>query len=124
MANEVEFQIISLLKDLQKRITYLEKKIDMLVGQSTERSSKVKSYSQAPRTYGGPKRYNDNRESSFGTKNAQTGRYKDNRESPFEMKNTQTGRSFEKKRSNEGRGFPKNNKAFNPTSKKRSGKSK
>ncbi len=124
MAQEVEFQIVSLLKDLQRRITYLEKKIDMLVGQSTERPSSVKSYTQASRTYGGPKHYKDNREGSFGTKNAQTGRYKDNRESSFGTKNTQSGRSFEKKRSNEGRGFPKNNKTFKPTGKKRSYKPK
>lgn len=108
MAQEVESQIVSLLRDLKRQVTYLEKKIDMLVDQPTVRPSSAKSYSQAPRTYGGgPKRYN-----------------KDNRENSFGMKNAQTGRSFEKNRSDEGRGFPKKNKPFNPTRKKRSGKSK
>ena len=124
MAQEVESQIVSLLRDLKRQVTYLEKKIDMLVAQPTVRHSSAKSYSQEPRTYegpssakgysqgprtygGGPKRYN-----------------KDNRENSFGMKNAQTGRSFEKNRSDEGRGFPKKNKPFNPTRKKRSGKSK
>ena len=50
MAQEVESQIVSLLRDLKRQVTYLEKKIDMLVDQPKVRPSSAKSYSQEPRT--------------------------------------------------------------------------
>jgi len=87
MAQEDESQVISLLKDLQKRMTYLEKKIDMLVGQSKEKSSSKRSYSQAPRTYGRSQRYKDKYESCFGARTAQS-------ERPFEKKQSAEDRGF------------------------------
>ena len=105
MEREDKSEIIFLIKDMQKRMSYLEKKIDILIGRSTERSSSAKRYSQTSRTYGGPQRYNNTSKSHFGTKS------------------TRTSRSVVRKRSNEDRGFPKENKTFNPSSKKRSDKS-
>ena len=99
MGRDNEAEIISLVKDLQKRMTYLEKKIDILVQQSSEKSQNVKSYSQKSQTYGGAQRFNDKQDKRFGSKNE---RY---------------GRSFKNKQNNENRDNSKGGKFFNSISK-------
>jgi len=66
MDQESNETVISLIKELQKQITYLERKIDTLVAQSAQRPS-------APKTYGAPKRnfeerprYGASRERTYG----------------------------------------------------------
>lgn len=100
MGTEGEAEIISLLKDLQKRMVYLEKKIDLLASPSPERPSRGKSYPSASRSYGKPQSYHEAGEGRFGAKGARP------------------GRSFEDRRSEAGRGFPKGKKMFSPAGKK------
>jgi len=105
MDSEIESEIITLIKDLQTRIMYLEKKINILISQSSDRSSSPKSYSPGSHSYGKPQRYSDNRENRFGAKGVRS------------------GRPYDKKRSEEGRGYPKKRKPYTPAIKKRSDKS-
>ncbi len=47
-----ETDVVSLLKKLQQQITYLERKIDILVNQSGERSFPPKRFSASSRPFG------------------------------------------------------------------------
>lgn len=105
MAQEGGAEIISLIKDLQRQMAFLEKKIDMLVNQSAGgRPLGSRSYSQTPRTYGGGEQRRD----------------RDTRESRFGAKSSRPSRPFEKNRNDEGRGFAKKKKTFKAPSKPRS----
>ena len=106
MEREVESKIISLIEDLQKRMTYLEKKIDILVNQSSDKSLHGKRNSPGTRT-GGSQRYSNTRDSRFGAKNTRLG----------------SRPSDGNRQRSEKRVFPKKNQAFKPSSKKRLDKS-
>lgn len=98
MEREAEIEMMTLIKDMHKRMTYLEKKLDTLVKQSSEKSSKA-------RGAGGPSRYSEPRERRYGAKNVRS------------------GPTDENKRRQEGRVFPRKNQTYNPTVKKRVTKS-
>ena len=106
MEQESENEIISLIKDVQKRLIYLEKKIDLLSAQASEITSRGKNYGPPSKTYGKPQRFGDKRESRFGAPS------------------TRSGRSFKKKRGDKDQGFSKRRKPFKPASQKRSQESK
>jgi len=112
MESEVESEVISLIKDLQTRIIYLERKIDTLVRQSSEGPSRGQGRTQAPQNYGRPQHREDTRENRFGPRTPRS------------------GRSFERTRSDEDRGGsrgkkpskPGGKKSFSSAGKKRPGK--
>ena len=76
MGRDPKSEVLDILKDLQKRMGYLEKKIDILSEGSAQRSAKPRSYaasrssvaSQGARSPGGFSRYKDKHESAFGAK--------------------------------------------------------
>ena len=83
MEHDAQSEVINLLKDLHKKVGYLEKKIDLLSEGSTQRFSKSRSYGQGARGQGGTRssvdtrggrsqggfsRYNDKYKSTFGAK--------------------------------------------------------
>ena len=105
MERAVESKIIFLIIDFQKRMTYLEKKIDILIKQSSERSPNGKKSSLGS---GGSQLYSSTQESCFGAK----------------ITRSEPGPSDENKRWNEGRVFPKKNQTFKPFNNKRLDKSK
>ncbi|MBZ0165696.1 MAG: hypothetical protein K8I00_02740, partial [Candidatus Omnitrophica bacterium] len=90
MSPESEAEILTLLKDVQKRLTYLEKKIDTLVKQPSDRAASPRSYSPMSRSYAGAGRPYEKRESSFGMKKARPGK-------PAGKKRSDVGRVFPKK---------------------------
>ncbi|MGE0269385.1 MAG: hypothetical protein AB7S78_13125 [Candidatus Omnitrophota bacterium] len=100
MEQDINSEIITILKDLQKRITYMEKKIDELAARNKERSAGAKHYAPSSRTYAGQSSYKGARGNNFAAKNGQT------------------ARSYGKKRTEEVRRVPKKNVAYNPTIKK------
>ena len=102
MTQNSDSEVISLLKDLQKRMTYLEKKIDLLSGTSAGRTSKSQNHSSSYQT-GGSRRYKSKHETSFGSKSAGPSKW------------------YDKKRGGENQGAPRNKKkTYEPSGKKRS----
>ncbi len=102
MEEHSESEVISLLKDLQKQITYLGRKIDQLSSASSGRTSKSQHYSSSYQT-AGSRRYKSKHETSFGSKS----------EGPSKW--------YDKKRGVEDRGAPGNKrKTYNPSGKRRS----
>ena len=104
MDQEANETIISLIKDLQKQITYLERKIDTLVAQSAGRSSGQRNYSSPSRGYGEQRRYDNSRASHYGPKPAAS------------------GHSFDKKRSEEGGRYVEKKRPFRPGDRDRAAK--
>jgi len=80
---QADSNVISLIKELQKQITYLERKIDTLIAQSAGRSSGARNYSPSSRSYGKPQRYEGSRPSSFGHKRSEEGGRYQERKKPF-----------------------------------------
>lgn len=90
MGTESTTEIISLLKDVQKQLNYLEKKIDALSRQSGGRTSPGKNYTS-------PSRYTEKNSSPFAG-----------------FKKTRTSRPGGNKRSTPGSTYPKKNQEFRP----------
>ena len=91
MDEDPQAEIITLLKNLQKQITYLGRKIDQLSSASSGRTSKSQHYSSSYQT-GGSRRYKSKYETSFRAKS----------EGP--------SKRYDKKRGLEYRGAPRNKK--------------
>ena len=49
--------VIALLKKLQQQMAYLERKIDMLIGQSPDRPGQERHFSPSARSFGHPPRH-------------------------------------------------------------------
>lgn len=95
-----ESEIIALIKDLQKQVAGLEKKIDQLSKRPAERSAHTKNYGPSARTYAGSQRYNSTDKNRYGSKNARPGR-------PDAKKRNDSARVA----------YPKKNQTYNPTGK-------
>ena len=100
MEHEPNSEIISILKDVQRRITNIEKKLDDLSGQMKKRSAGVRHDSPSARTYG----------AQAHSKNARPGGYAG--------KNSQIIRPYGKKQNDALKRVPKKNVGYDPTSKK------
>ena len=118
MDQETNDSVISLIKELQKQITYLERKIDTLVAQSANRSSGQKSFSPSSRSYGDRPRHDQSRGSSFGHKRREEGG------SSFGHKRREegSGSSFGHKRREEGGRYVEKKRPFRPGDRDRSAK--
>ena len=93
MGHDHEEEVITLLKDIQRRLTYLEKKVDALSAGSLDRkSSRDRNYSSSS-----PSRF------SAGTRPSPGGsRYKSKHESAYGEKESSPSKWYDKKR---GAGF-------------------
>ncbi|HAJ57319.1 MAG TPA: hypothetical protein DCL35_06065 [Candidatus Omnitrophica bacterium] len=107
--------VLALIKRMQQQLSFLEKKIDILIGQSQERPFKSRPYQSRP--YQG-KPYQDKpyQDKPYQDKPYQGKReYRDNSgERSFDR-----GRRFEKPREDENRGFGQKKKPFYHKSKHR-----
>jgi len=114
MGRDHQEEVITLLKDIQRRVTYLEKKVDALsAGSSDRKSSRPRNYSSSS-----PSRF------SAGTRPSPDGsRYKSKHESAYGDKESSSSRWYDKKR---GAGFSAGAKMkrAHKTSTKRSHRSK
>jgi len=92
MESKTETEVIRLIKDLQQKVIYLERKINILIAQS-----------KPPSFYEAPKRFEKSERGSFKKKDARAGR-------PFEKKASDEGKWYSniKKppRPNVGRKYP------------------
>jgi len=119
MENDAQSEVINLLKDLHKKVGYLEKKIDLLSEGSTQRFSKSRSYGQGSRGQDGTRSRVDKR---GGRSQGGFSRYKDKHESAFGAKSEGTAKWYDKKKgSGEKSVGPRGKrKAYKPADKKRS----
>jgi hypothetical protein len=101
---QAEANVVSLIKELQKQITYLERKIDTLIAQSGSRQPGPRNYSRPSRGYGERKPYD----------NARGG--------GFTPKHFSSGRSYDKKRGDEGGRYQERKKPFRPGDRDRQAK--
>ncbi|HLF18760.1 MAG TPA: hypothetical protein VI749_07710 [Candidatus Omnitrophota bacterium] len=83
MEQQANETVITLIKELQKQITYLERKIDTLVAQSAGRQAGPKSYPPSSRSYGAHQRYENPRGSAFSHKRQDEGRRYVEKKKPF-----------------------------------------
>ncbi len=117
MEQDAQSEVINLLKDLHKKVDYLEKKIDLLSAGSGQRSSK-------PRSYGQGSRGQDGARSNLGSRrwSSQGGsRYKDKHESAFGARSEGKAKWYDKKKGSDEKSFSRAKKKFNrPAAKKRS----
>lgn len=107
-------EVITLLKDIQKRVTYLEKKVDVLsAGLSDRKSSRPRNHFSSPSS-----RF------SAGTRPSPEGsRYKSKHESVYGDKESSSSRWYDKKRG-AGLSAGAKKKGDHKTSNKRSYRSK
>lgn len=96
MEHQPESEIISILKDVQRRITNMEKKLEELSGQLKKRPAGVRHDSPSSRTYAGQQRYKDGRQGSYPAKNERV------------------IRPYAKKRVDDVKRVPKKNVGYNP----------
>lgn len=86
---QAETDVIGLLKKINQKLDFLERKIDALASQSQERSFREKSFSRAPQSFDRPNRSHDRRGYGEGS-----------RERKFH-----SGHHFEKRQGGGSRGF-------------------
>ena len=115
MEQDGQSEVINLLKDLQRKVGYLEKKIDLLSAGSGQRFSKPRSYGQGSRGQDGARSNDDSRRW-----NQQGGsRYKNKHESAYGAKSEGTAKWYDKKkRSNVKSVSRANKKVIKPAAKK------
>lgn len=89
---QTESDVLVLIKKMQQQLTYLEKKIDILINQSQEKPFREKHFSKPFRSFSRP-----DRPGRYSDKRGQGG---DSRERSFHP-----GPSFEKRPQDEHRGF-------------------
>ncbi len=90
-----ETDVVGLIKKLQQQVTYLERKIDILINQSGERAFPPKHFSASSRPFRpGPRHESGEREHG-----------------PRE-RNFSHGRPFEQRHGEERQGFPRRKKQF------------
>ena len=109
MGLDHQTEVITLLKDLQKKVGYLEKKIDLLSGVSSDRKfSKPRNYplSSSSRTMVGT------RPSSGGS------RYKSKYESSYSDKKSSPSKWYEKKRGDDLPAGRKKKRPYKPLNKR------
>jgi hypothetical protein len=89
MERDHQEEVITLLKDIQKRVTYLEKKVNAFSAGSSDRKS------FKPRNHSSP----SSLRSSVGTRPSPEGsRYKSKHESAYGDKESSSSRWYDKKR--------------------------
>ena len=117
MEQDGQSEVIHLLKDLHKKVEYLEKKIDLLSAGSGQRSSKPRSHGQGARGQDGARSNVDSRRW-----NLQGGsRYKNKHESAFGAKSEGTAKWYDKKKGSDEKSVPRAKKrVYKPAAKKRS----
>jgi len=70
VSQQAEPEIIALIKRMQQQLVFLEKKIDTLIGRSSERPFERKHFSKSSRPFGRPHRYGKGKqENSFRERN-------------------------------------------------------
>ena len=109
MGQDPQAEIISILKDLQKQIGYLEKKIDLLSSGSSDRRS------FKPRNHFSPSssRY------PAGTRPSSEGsRYKNKFESSYGDKKSSTSKWYKKKQGDGSSAGEKRKRAYKPANKR------
>ena len=118
MGQDGQSEVIKLLKDLHKKVEYLEKKIDLLSSGSGQRSSKPRSYGQGARGQDGARPNADSRRwSSQGGGS----RYKSKHESAYGAKSEGTAKWYDKKKGSDVKSVSRAKKKGNkPAAKKRS----
>ncbi len=105
-----EQDVAVLIKQLQKQLIFLEKKIDTLISQSQARPSGEKHFSKPFRPFGNPHRsYDRGRDNAYGERGF--GYKKKTYDNPRESDSGQ-GRNFEKRPGGESRGFDQKKKPF------------
>ena len=96
-----ESDVVALVKKIQQQLVFLEKKIDTLISQSSERPFKGKYFSKPFRPLHG-------RQPGFGHSHHHgKGGHKDSREGGFTQ-----GRHFDKQQGGENQGFGQRKKPF------------
>ena len=89
MGRDHQEEVITLLKDIQKRVTYLEKKVDALsAGSSDRKSSKPRNHSS----------FFSSRSSAGARPSPEGSRYKSKHESAYGDKESSSSRWYDKKR--------------------------
>jgi hypothetical protein len=114
MGRDHQEEVITLLKDIQRRVTYLEKKVDAFsAGSSDRKSSKSRNHSSSSSS-----------RSSAGTRPSPEGsRYKSKHESAYGDKESSSSRWYDKK-GGAGLSASAKNKKTHKTSNKRDHRSK
>ncbi|MFC1752252.1 hypothetical protein ACFL96_02535 [Thermoproteota archaeon] len=124
-----EQQVLALIKKLQQQIAFLEKKVDILISKSEQRTGETRSFSKPSRPYGpsqrpGKERYRERfggRDSSsrFGRQRDGEGRGRESSSGRFDRPRGEEGRGrdsssgrFDRQRGKEGRGFEQREKPF------------
>jgi hypothetical protein len=121
-----EQDTVALLKKMQQQLAFLEKKIDILINQSSGRPFREKKFSRPFRSFGKQNRYDRERDTATGEKSFDRGGHfekrhgEENREFGQQRKTYDNppesgpgqGHQFKKRRGGKGRGFDQKNNPF------------
>ncbi len=92
MNEQIKHDVVDLIKKMQQQLVFLEKKIDILIDQSSRRPFSEKHFSKPSRSFGRPYRPFDRKHSDVtGEKRFDRGRH-------FEKRHSEENRRFDHKK--------------------------